>query len=176
MSHLKNIPERYKLPASISISVLFIILLSLLIFAVYEGRELPALTVTEAVSEISNYSDTSVYDVISSVSDVYLPEKYKTVKAQALKTSSCKRYTEYEIANSCGTVIVKNYINVNLIEDDQIKIPDDAKKIMKDHIEIFIFENKDGTSTAVYYNELSRCIITENCSASELENIFIKQP
>lgn len=171
---MKKILERYKLPVSILISVLFIIALALLISTAYEGRERTALAITEEVSEIGNDSDLSVCDVLSSVSDVYLPEKYKTVKAKSLNISSCKRYTEYEIETADGTVIVKNYINVNLIEDDQIKIPEDAKRLMKDHIEIFIFENADGTSSAIYYNKLSRHIIKENCSVPELEKILKK--
>lgn len=168
--------EKIKLPLSIAISVILIISVAALIVTVQSGRADAIYVMNEKASQIDKDSNISVYDVLSSVDNLNLPEKYKTVTAEYLNSSTGRKYTQYEVISATGSVTVRSYNYAYLTEDEPVKIPDDAMKIQKDNIEIFIFTNKDNTSTALYYSGLSRYIIKENCSVPELEKIFSEQP
>ncbi|MBO5934812.1 MAG: hypothetical protein J6Q94_04920 [Clostridia bacterium] len=153
----------------------FIITVPAVIFSVYTGRESAVSAINEQFSEISKDSDVTVSDVLTDT-DSYMPSEFLTEKAESVNTITRKKYTEYSIKTSDGSITVRNYNYAYLTEDEPVKIPDDAKKIMWNNHEIFIYKDKDGYTTALYYNNLSRYIIKDNCSLQQLENIFTEQP
>ncbi len=140
--------------------------------SVYTGRESAISAINEQFSEINENSEVTVYDILTTADSLCLPEKYLTEKAETLHTVTRKKYTEYNIATINGSVTVRNYNYAYLTEDEPVKIPDDAKKIAWNNIDVFVYLDKDNTATALYYDGLSRYIIKENSSASELESIF----
>ncbi|MBR3868312.1 MAG: hypothetical protein IKM66_03275 [Clostridia bacterium] len=173
---MKKLFEKIRLPFSILFMAMFIISVPAVAVSVYTGRESAISAINEQFSEINENSEVTVYDILLDSDSLCMPEKYLTEKAETLHTVTRKKYTEYNIATTNGSVTVRNYNYAYLTEDEPVKIPDDAKKITWDNIEIFIWQDKDNTATALYYNGLSRYIIKENCSAMELEKIFNKQP
>lgn len=173
---MKKLFEKIKLPFTILFMAIFIISVPAVAVSVYTGRESAISAINEQFSEINENSGVTVYDILVTADSLFLPEKYMTEKAESLQTVTRKKYTEYNIATANGSVTVRNYNYAYLTEDEPVKIPDDAKKITWNNVEIFIYQDKDNTATALYYNGLSRYIIKENCSVSEFEKFFIKQP
>lgn len=169
---MRKLFDKYKLPLSILFLAIFIISIAAAAVSVYTGRESAVSAINEQFSEINESSNITVRDILSSVNPLCLPEKYKTEKAESLNTVTRKKYTEYSITTANGSVTVRNYNYAYLTEDEPVKIPNDAKKLLKDNIEIFIYHDKDNTATALYYDGLTRYLIKENCSVPELEKIF----
>lgn len=173
---MKKLFEKIKLPLTILLMAAFIISVPAVAISLYAGRESAISQINEEFSEIDKSSGTTVCDILSASGSLCLPEKYMTEKAESLRTVTRKKYTEYNIETANGCVTVRNYNYAYLTEDEPVKIPDDAKKISMNNVEVFIYRDKDGTAAALYYNGLSRYTIKENCSVTELEQIFIKQP
>lgn len=164
--------KKIKLPVSIVMSVILIVSVAAFIATVQSGKADAIYIMNEKTSQIDKKSNISVYDVLSCVDNLYLPEKYKTVAAESVNSSTGRKYTQNEVISETGSVTVRIYNYAYLTEDEPVKIPDNAKKITRDNIEIFIYQDKDAFATALYYNGLSRYIIKENCSVQELEKIF----
>lgn len=173
---MKKLFEKIRLPLCILLMAIFIISVPAVAVSLYTGRESAISAIKEQFSEINENSEVTVYDILHNSDSLCMPQKYLTEKAESLHTITRKKYTEYNIATANGCVTVRNYNYAYLTEDEPVKIPDDAKKIVWNNIEIFIYQDKDNTATALYYNGLSRYIIKENCSVHELENIFSEQP
>ena len=173
---MKKLFEKIRLPFTILFMAIFIISVPAVAVSVYTGRESAISSINEQFSEINENSEVTVYDILASADSLCLPEKYITEKAESLHIITRKKYTEYNIATSNGSVTVRNYNYAYLTEDEPVKIPDDAKKSTWNNVEIFIWQDKDNSATALYYNGLSRYIIKANCPVSEFEEIFNEQP
>lgn len=172
---MKSFFEKIRLPLSILLLAAFIITVPAVIFCVYTGRESAISATNEQVSEISKDSDVTVSDILAD-DNLYMPSVLLTEKAISVNTITRKKYTEHSIKIQGGSVTVRNYNYAYLTEDEPVKIPDDAEKIIHGNIEIFIYKDKDNIATAFYYDNLSRCTIKADCSLQELENIFTEQP
>lgn len=168
---MKEFKEKIKVPVAVIMSAMIIIGVAAAFCAVFEGYTGKVYTVTETVSQIEDGNSDISKLLEFDGTKLYLPDGFEG-KIYSLTERKCKTYTEKELKTETGSITVKAYNYAYLIEDDVIKIPDNAEKFSWQGTDIFVFENSDGTSTAVYYKELVRYTVTLKCSADEMMEIF----
>lgn len=168
---MKQFISKIRLPLSIALSAALIIGIAALATAILSGRENNIYKVDTVVSQLNEAHSETVSDVIA-IDELWLPSGFSEMKATQLTISTCRKYTEYEVLTADGTVTVRHYNYAYLTEDEPVAIPDDAEKLLIDGMEIFIYENTDGTSTALYYKDIARYIIKAEYSVQQLKKFF----
>lgn len=126
---------------------------------------------SEDVSEIDKKNSITVADVLSDFEDIFIPEEIINQHASKVCTAICKTYTEYSVFAENCTVTLRKYNYAYLTEDDSAVIPQNAKKITDENIDILIF-SQNGVSKALYYKGLTRYTIETDASIEELSDIF----
>ncbi len=168
---MKTFFEKIRIPLIVLLSALLTIGIAAAICAIVEGDTDKRYNITENVSEITDNDE--AIDVFLSFENTqtYLPENYNA-EILSVTERKGKAYTEKELKTATGSITVKNYNYAHLIEDDVIRIPDSAENFRWENTDVFIFENSDGTCTAIYYKDLSRYIINDDCTITEMAERF----
>lgn len=173
---LSDIIKKYKLQLTVILLLAGLIAFSAAASGIHRGHRKTASNVSEQFSAVSENRSETVQNMIEAagIENLSLPKIYSTTspKIVSVKTETCKRYTQCTVVTTTGTIEVKAYNYANIIEDEQMKIPEGAEKINRANTDIFCFKNTDNTSTALYYDDLKRYTITENCSIPELKELF----
>lgn len=165
---MKKLVEKIRLPLCVILSAAVITGIAALIPAVLQGRENTIYTVTETLSEIEN-DEISVADLLQDA-DV-IPSYFHALKAESIKTATCRKYNESVISAQGCTVSIRNYKYAYLTEDESISVPEDAVSLVWNNNEVLIFDSGNGM-TAVYFCDLTRCIITCGMTSEEFAKIF----
>lgn len=168
---MKEFVKKIKIPLTVITSAIFIICFSALICAVFSGNTDSSYEINENVSAVTD-ANADLEDVFNiEVAQLYLPENYSS-KVISVTERKSKRYTEKEVKTETGSIFIKLYNYAYLVEDDAIKIPDNAEKFTWQGTEVFIFENADSSCSAVYYKDLVRYTVNEYCSIEKMVSIF----
>lgn len=168
---MKTLSEKIRVPLAVLMSAALIIGVAAAICAVFRGDADNAYRVNEVVSEISA-DDADIQAVFAfNDTELCLPENY-SAEFRTITERTEKRYTEKELKSDTGSITVRVYNYAYMVEDDNIKIPDSAEKFTWQDTDVFIFENRNSTCTAVYYKGLARYTITEECSVEEMMELF----
>lgn len=167
---LHNFWKKIKLPVSIALIAMLITGVAGAAVAIYEGRQINSSAVDEVVAVFDENEELSVAEAIEGT-DVLLPEEVYNEKVLKIKTSTCKKYIEYEAALENGTVTIRKYGYTNTLEDEMVTVPKNAERISWKNTDVFIF-GRNNSTYAVYYIDTSICTIIIDCSADEMKNIF----
>lgn len=161
--------KKFKLQIIIICAALSLIFVSAVMSGVHRGYRPTASLIGK--TETVKASDSAELDDLIKITvgeDIFLPEKYKINTADSVSISKYKKYTDCKIAFSQCEILLRDYNYANLVEDEAVRIPKNSEKFNLNGFDIFVFENKDGTSSAVYYDGLTLVRITDKCSADEI--------
>ena len=168
--------KKFKLQIIIICAALSLIFVSAVISGVHRGHR-PITSLIEKTEAVKVSDSTELDNLIKNNigEDIFLPEKYKSNGDASVSITKYKKYTDCKIDFSQCEIMLRCNNYANLVEDEAVRIPKNSEKFNLNGIDIFVFENKDGTSSAVYYDGLTLVRITDKCSYDELKMEIIER-
>lgn len=173
---MRRMLKKYRVLVTVFVLLIGLVVFSAAASGVHRGHRKTAVSVVESASDMPQGHTETVAEILSGsgIKNVDLPVTYFSACKDlvSVKTESCKKYIQCMVLTKTGKIEVREYRYANLIEDEVLKIPAHADKFCWNNKDVFIFENQDVSVSAVYYSGLTRYIITENLTKSELADKF----
>lgn len=162
--------RKNKFVLAVAVSVLLLIALAAVTASVHRGRPGASSAVSESMSvyEEENRPTVSAVFCRNEMENVQLPSAFLEEPAQSVKRADCKKYTELTVHTKLGTFTARHYHYAYLVEDEPVRIPEDAIRFSENNVDFYITEKDNGTTEALYYQGLIKYTLTVRMTADDL--------
>ena len=162
--------RKNKIPIAVAAAVLLLLALSAMTASIHRGRLSAVSAVRESASVYTEENSPAAADVfrMNSMENPLLPAAFSGETAQSVKRTDCKKYSELTVRIKQGELTARDYHYAYLVEDEPVRIPEDAVRFSENNVDFFITEKQDGTAEALYYQGLTKYTLTVRMTADDL--------